>query len=135
MSVSNAVFYQRFRGRARTVLARRALAYNNLLGFPYLHGYSIDTLNKLMARAGFAYVEGFNSELLTTPFADVPASVEQEQQEVSNSVARWSRQAGQQLGYTHGTLDRGGLPNVSRTCHIAPPTDAIDPRFLARAVA
>ncbi len=33
-----------------------AMAWNNLVTFPYLHGYSIDTLDRLMAEYGFARV-------------------------------------------------------------------------------
>jgi SAM-dependent methyltransferase len=32
---------------------RAGLAWNNLLGFPYLHGYSVQTLDWLLARYGF----------------------------------------------------------------------------------
>lgn len=83
--VPNAAFYQRFRGKAS-----KTLAYNNLLGFPYRYGYSPATLHRLMARAGFEYIQGFNSELLTTPFADLPDTVAVEQQALSDSVARWT---------------------------------------------
>lgn len=35
---------------------RVAMAWNNLLGFPYLHGYSVDTLDRLLSRFGLRRV-------------------------------------------------------------------------------
>lgn len=46
----------------------RALAWNNLLGFPYLHGYSVATLDRLVARYGFERVLAAPDTLL--PLAD-----------------------------------------------------------------
>jgi len=34
-----------------------AMAWNNLVTFPYLHGYSVDTLDRLMAEYGFVRVQ------------------------------------------------------------------------------
>ena len=127
--VPNAAFYSAFRGRARM-----ALAYNNLLGFPYLYGYSIETLNRLMARAGFEYLEGYNSELVTTPFADLTRAVEKEQREVSRAVAQWSSRTSRRLV----TLTAPWIEGVYRMTAaplIPTPLGHVGARFLPRAVA
>ncbi len=46
----------------------RVLAWNNLIGFPYLHGYSVATLDRLVARYGFERVLASPDTLL--PLAD-----------------------------------------------------------------
>ncbi|MEO6028526.1 MAG: methyltransferase domain-containing protein, partial [Candidatus Binatia bacterium] len=50
-------------------LARRtrllALAWNNLIGFPYLHGYSVGTLDRLVAPYGFERLAAEPDTLLT----------------------------------------------------------------------
>lgn len=46
----------------------RVLAWNNLIGFPYLHGYSVATLDRLVARFGFERVLAAPDTLL--PLAD-----------------------------------------------------------------
>jgi len=46
----------------------RVLAWNNLIGFPYLHGYSVATLDRLVARYGFERVLAAPDTLL--PLAD-----------------------------------------------------------------
>jgi SAM-dependent methyltransferase len=55
--VRNADFYRKRKGQTAN-----ALAWNNLLRFPYLFRYS---------EWGFEYVTGFNSELVTMPFPDL----------------------------------------------------------------
>ena len=42
-----------------------ALAWNNLLGFPYLYGYTVRTLNELLSRYGFAPVAVYPDTLMT----------------------------------------------------------------------
>lgn len=128
--VPNAGFYQSFR-RSRG-FARKVLAYNNLLGFPYLYGYTLETLNRLLARAGFAYERGFNSELVTTPFADVTERVAREQSRVSRAVAEWSRST------SSDTLTGPWIEVVYRRVAdpvTHPPAMGIDRRFMPRAVA
>jgi SAM-dependent methyltransferase len=127
--VPNGAFYTAFRGRAR-----KALAYNNLLGFPYLYGYSIETLNRLMARAGFEYVEGYNSELVTTPFADLPSGVEKEQREVSRAVGRWSSRTSKRLVTLTGPWIEG-VYRMAAAPLIPMPLRHVDARFLPRAIA
>jgi SAM-dependent methyltransferase len=46
----------------------RVLAWNNMIGFPYLHGYSVATLDRLVARYGFERVLAAPDTLL--PLAD-----------------------------------------------------------------
>jgi 2-polyprenyl-3-methyl-5-hydroxy-6-metoxy-1,4-benzoquinol methylase len=42
-----------------------ALAWNNLLGFPYLYGYTVRTLDELLSRHGFAPVAVYPDTLMT----------------------------------------------------------------------
>jgi SAM-dependent methyltransferase len=82
LRVPNARFYLDHRGRNEDWLA-----WNNLLGFPYLHGYTDESLNRLVSSHGFEPVRGFNSELLTTPFAELTQPLAAEQRAVSEAVA------------------------------------------------
>ncbi|HYP07722.1 MAG TPA: methyltransferase domain-containing protein [Bryobacteraceae bacterium] len=128
--VPNLAFYTAFRHSPG--MARKALAYNNLLGFPYLYGYTPETLNRLLARAGFTYERGFNSELVTTPFADVSARIAREQRNVSQAVAEWSTRT------SASTLTGPWIEAVYRRDPKAvpiPPAHAIDRRFMERAAA
>jgi len=128
--VPNLSFYRSFRGSRG--LARKALAYNNLLGFPYLYGYTMETLNHLLARAGFTYERGFNSELITTPFADVSKRIAREQSRVSRAVAEWSTRT------SSTTLTGPWIEAVYRRDTDAKPlapAARIDRRFMERAVA
>ena len=70
-----------------------ALAYNNLLGFPYLYGYTAEALNRLASRYAFKPVSGANSELVTMPFPDVTRRITGEQIQISRAVSRWSAAA------------------------------------------
>lgn len=62
LRVPHGVCFRRFwpRVHARSLPARRfaeaCLAWNNLLGFPYLHGYGIESLDRLIAPYGFERV-------------------------------------------------------------------------------
>jgi hypothetical protein len=130
--VPNELFYRLQRGRRG--LAAKALAYNNLLGFPYLYGYSLETLNRLMANSGFCFVRGFNSELVTTPFADVSPNIEREQETVSRAVAKWStRTSRESLTLTGPWIE--AVYRKSDDPVIFNRAKQIDPRFLERAVA
>ncbi|MBX5497124.1 MAG: methyltransferase domain-containing protein, partial [Bryobacteraceae bacterium] len=84
--VPNALFYISFR-RSRDAAIRRALGYNNLLGFPYLTGHTGSTLNLLLARAGFLPVQGFNSELITMPFPDLDRRIIEERDAATKLLA------------------------------------------------
>jgi hypothetical protein len=54
-----------------------AMAWNNLLGFPYVYGYTVRTLDQLLARHGFARIEVVPDTLM--PLAD----------DSSTTWARW----------------------------------------------
>jgi len=53
--------------------ARRALLFNNLYGFPYLHGFSRGSLEALLRRWGFSIVDGKASSLITWPLPEPDA--------------------------------------------------------------
>lgn len=82
LRVPNALFY--FEGDADS------LAWNNMLGFPYLYGYTADCLNRLVVQYGFEPVRGYNSELVTMPIADLSTNTQSQQIAVSDRVSRWS---------------------------------------------
>ena len=69
-----------------------SLVWNNLLGFPYLYGYTAESLNHLVKQFGFEPVRGYNSELVTMPFPDPSTRVTREQIANSRRVAEWSSQ-------------------------------------------
>ncbi len=52
-------------GRPTNTWLDRALAWNNLLGFPYLYGYSLRTLDELLSRHGFARIVVCPDSLMT----------------------------------------------------------------------
>ena len=70
--VPNANCYLRQRnqlgGSGRTL---KMLGYNNLLGFPYLHGYKQATLEGLLRAHGFEPVSAHSSSLLTPPYPHI----------------------------------------------------------------
>jgi hypothetical protein len=69
-----------------------SMAYNNLLGFPYLYGHSPATLVRQIEPFGFGK-EGFvNSELLTLPLPEQPEWVEREERVINEGtrlLANW----------------------------------------------
>lgn len=125
LRVPNATFYCALRG-----LADNWLAWNNLLGFPYLYGYTAQTLDSITSRYGFEPVRGFNSELVTMPFADLTEPVATEQLAVSTEVAALS---------TAATLDSGTLTGswteviYRKQSELTKRSACIDLRFLKRA--
>jgi len=72
-------------------LGLRALAYNNLLAFPYLFGYSSLNLGFLVEANGFKFERGINSQLITVPLPETPAEVAEEEQTVARSLQAISR--------------------------------------------
>jgi SAM-dependent methyltransferase len=82
-------------------LLTNAMAYNNLLGFPYLYGHRRSTLNRLIGRFGFRFENGLNSELLTLPLPDSPAWVEHQEQAINDEIRLLARSI---LADTHGVL-------------------------------
>jgi hypothetical protein len=142
--VPNAFFYRsvgrRFRNEEQDGFVLRALAYNNLLGFPYLYGYTAASLNHLVARHGFEYVRGFNSELVTMPFPDVTSRISREQVAVSQAIGRWSSSITLKTGLLTGPwielvyrkLESGLTRRRQRTV-VRATEGCIDLRFLERA--
>jgi 2-polyprenyl-3-methyl-5-hydroxy-6-metoxy-1,4-benzoquinol methylase len=92
--VPNAAAYLELRDRTlKSTFARRALAYNNLLAFPYLYGYSETTLDILLRQHGFVRVWSFDSELITMPFVEPSSRVRAEQEKLSRETAVWTIRA------------------------------------------
>jgi hypothetical protein len=104
--VPNPSFYsvlsRRLRKGKQVSFVVQALGYNNLLGFPYLYGYSAEALTRLMSNYDFAPVMGANSELVTMPFADITRQIADEQKIVSETIAQWSTVAAARRGELTG---------------------------------
>ncbi|HEY0970107.1 MAG TPA: class I SAM-dependent methyltransferase [Gemmatimonadales bacterium] len=69
--VPNGAFYAAVRQRLAgpgARLARLLLAHNNLLGFPYRHGFTLESLEHLLARTGFTVERVYGDALV--PIAD-----------------------------------------------------------------
>jgi hypothetical protein len=73
-------------GTAEKDFLLRVMGYNNLLGFPYLYGYSSETLTRLISASGFRYEGALNSELLTFPLPEDPDWVRQEERDINKGV-------------------------------------------------
>jgi SAM-dependent methyltransferase len=142
--VPNAWFYRFAADPCRRDEFETALAYNNLLGFPYLFGYTAETLNRLILRYGFRPVRGFNSELVTMPFADLTGRIRSEQANVSENLADWSPAVSLDAGTLAGPwiellYRKLEEEEWSRWAHARPakvialPRRRIDRRFLKRA--
>ena len=93
LRVPKAEFYLAMRRRRE-----QWLAWNNLLGFPYLHGYTPGALDRMAARHGFEPVRGFNSELVTMPFAEPTHSIAAEEMAASAEVVAISTALTMQSG-------------------------------------
>jgi SAM-dependent methyltransferase len=55
-----------------------SLGYNNLLGFPYLIGYSLGSLERLLRSSDFEPIATFATNLLTPPYPEMSARVREE---------------------------------------------------------
>jgi SAM-dependent methyltransferase len=80
-----------------------AMAYNNLLGFPYLYGHSRGTLERLIEPFRFRLQGMLNSELITLPLPANPGWVNQEERAINSEVKMLassvlSRSGGELLG-------------------------------------
>lgn len=103
LRVPNALPYRLLRRAAkRPGAARSVLASNNLLGFPYLFGYTEQNLARLLASAGFRHVESLNSELVTLPFPDDRRALAGEQRAISRTAAGWSSEMTRRRGAAAG---------------------------------
>jgi hypothetical protein len=79
--VPNADFYREQRRRLEKRRSREALhelGYNNLLGFPYLHGYTYSALHRLLWRNRFKPLAVRNSSLLTPPYPEMSSHMHDE---------------------------------------------------------
>jgi Methyltransferase domain len=76
--VPNADFYREQRWRLRNLRSQTALkllGYNNLLGFPYLHGYTPATLDRLLRSHRFDPVARYNSSVIEPPYPQMSAQI------------------------------------------------------------
>ncbi len=73
--------------------ALKAMAYNNLLAFPYLYGYGSATLGRLISSEHFHSEGALDSELITLPLPEVPAWVAEEERAISLGIASMNRTA------------------------------------------
>jgi len=79
--VPNFQFYQQKSRQLRNGSPSRSLkllGYNNLLGFPYLHGYTPDLLRRLLKTSGFHPTVSHNSSLLTPPYPNWSIKIKEE---------------------------------------------------------
>ena len=133
LRVPNAELYRRLAGADEGSFAMRVLAYNNLLGFPYLHGYNESSLHRAVTGRGFEYLSGFNSELITMPFADVSTRVHNEQIAISEAVAAWSLQTSKSSGTLSGPWIELVYRRIDEVPAAAGPVRPTHMRFLKRA--
>jgi hypothetical protein len=78
LRVPNSSFYLRVRRqleKRRSKEVVNALGYNNLLGFPYLHGFGLTTLQNMVRANGFQPIETESSSLLTPPYPYLSSAV------------------------------------------------------------
>src|SRR5205823_868530 len=80
--IPNAAFYRAQRWRLGSDWSVRLLGYNNLLGFPYLHGYTSTSLERLLRANRFEPISSRASSLLTPPYPDVTRKVQSEWHDV-----------------------------------------------------
>ncbi len=76
LRVPNGDFYRKRIRRGRNRL--RSLGYNNLLGFPYLHGYGLGSLERLLRSANFEPIASFATSLLVPPYPEMSEPLSQE---------------------------------------------------------
>lgn len=93
----NALFYRVCQDRLKatpdsdlSLWIVRSLGYNNLLAFPYLYGYSSDSLARLGAAHGFRCEAALNAELITLPFPELPDWVVDENRAAYALIRQWS---------------------------------------------
>jgi SAM-dependent methyltransferase len=126
LRVPNARFYIEMRSRDDA-----ALAWNNLLGFPYLYGYKEEHLNRVANDHGFEFVRGFDSELITMPFPDLNEKARESQCANSRKVGRWSIRTTNRAGALTGPWIEMTYRKLERPAPLR--EGALDGRFLARA--
>lgn len=128
--VPNAEFYERWRRRVGGRYGARAirlLAYNNLLAFPYLYGYTPRMLVHLAWRYGFETVSGHNTTLLTTTFPELTPRIKREFSDALRHVAKARERNPDRLNQPWIELifrraeDTGGSGLFARSPRISPP--------------
>jgi hypothetical protein len=79
--VPNARFYRSKRRELQNGDSRNAvmmLGYNNLLAFPYLHGFTLATLDLLLRKHNFEPIATHNSSVLIAPYPEMSGQVRRE---------------------------------------------------------
>ncbi len=79
--VPNGNFYRKLRQQFEMDHSKQALlmlGYNNLLGFPYLHGYTTSALKQLLRRNHFHPILTNKSSLLTPPYPYMSQRISEE---------------------------------------------------------
>lgn len=103
--VPNGACYAALRGRLGGplgALARAVLAHDNLLGFPYRHGFTVPSLTRLLEEAGFRIVRVHGDALV--PIAD-----------------RWTRRwAAMEERMVKGAVRAALVATGARAVHLAP---------------
>jgi hypothetical protein len=90
LRVPNAAFYLRNRDRVfQSPSTLSALGYNNLLAFPYLHGYTPNLLSDLVVRHGFEPLHWYRSDVQTPPYPDFNALINEEWQRTRRYGHPW----------------------------------------------
>ena len=90
-SVAQKLLADRERNSGLAESLKEAMAYNNLLGFPYQYGYSAATLERLIEPFGFKPDGKLNSELITLPLPEKPNWVETQEQAVNSELRSIAR--------------------------------------------
>lgn len=97
LRVPNALFYSVSRGYLEatpnpeiTTWVTRALGYSNLLGWPYLYGYTDRHLDRMAERNCFTRAAGLNSELIILPLPELSESVIEEKRAALATLQGWS---------------------------------------------
>jgi len=88
LRVPNGDFYRQRIGRGWNWL--RWLGYNNLLGFPYLHGYGLGSLERLLRSANFELIASFATSLLVPPYPEMSPPLSEEWRSLEIEAARGS---------------------------------------------
>ena len=72
------------------------LGYNNLLGFPYLNGYNVSSVEILLRSTNFEPIATIGATFLTPPYPDLASSltaeragIEKEAQQTSAEDSPW----------------------------------------------
>jgi hypothetical protein len=93
--VPNGAFYARFvrdasgKASAPGPLARLLLAHNNLLGFPYRHGFTPSSLTRLVQDCGFEVIRVRGDALVPTADRWTRSWARIEERIVKSPALRW----------------------------------------------